>query len=280
MTKCPQLTVSRHPSSSSSIIHPLVSGGGQTASVPRPIVPNLDPTYAHHTMAAPVSRSESMASQRTDTRPIPVTAYHDERELNQMLPPKRELPFAKGSQGKSRGNKSDAKSAESRQPQMPLTSKPAETLAAYPTVENNASEHHELFIPDSQQSHPLTQTQPPAHSSQLSPQSSQLQPQPWQDEGPQSKQPVTSTEQTVSSPEGYRNNTNTNTQPQQTRQHEPDAARLSVEEQLALYGSAPTQERITFLENWMCELIEDDRFMALCQDVEATWRRFAFGMQR
>lgn len=221
-----------------------------------------------------------MASQRTDTRPVPVTAYHDEHELNQMLPPKRELPFAKSSQGKSRANKPDAKSSEPRQLRPLLPSQPPEIQAAYPMVEDTAHERQELFIPDSQQSQPLTQTQPPAHESQVPPVSSQLQPLPYPDTGPQSKQPHTSTEQTNLSPEGPRNDTNPNTQNEQTRQPDPDPASLSVEEQLALYGSAPTQERIAFLENWMCELIEDDRFMALCQDVEATWRRFAFGLQR
>lgn len=52
------------------------------------------------------------------------------------------------------------------------------------------------------------------------------------------------------------------------------------EDQLSAYLGAPTPERIAFLENWMCELIEDDGFMALCQDVEVTWRRFAFGVRK
>lgn len=274
MIKRSRHIVSRHPSSSSSIIHPLVLGGGQTASVPPPVISNLEPTYPHHSMAAPVSRSESMASQRTDTRPVPVAAYHDEHELNQMLPPRRELPFAKGSQGRSRANQSDPRSSELRQPQTLLTSNLAKTPAACPRTEDTTYERHELFVPDSQQSHPLTQTQPPAHESQPSPVSSQLQALPYPNTGPQSKQPHASTGQTNISTEGRRNDTSTHPRNERPRQSE------YVEEQLALYGSAPTQERIAFLENWMCELIEDDKFMALCQDVEATWRRFAFGMQR
>lgn len=54
----------------------------------------------------------------------------------------------------------------------------------------------------------------------------------------------------------------------------------TLEDQLTLYMSQPTPERILFLENWMCELIEDDKFMKLCQDVEGTWRRFAFGIKK
>lgn len=228
-------------------------------------------------MEGPISRSESMVSQKTDTRPVSVAAYHDEHELNQMLPPKRELPFAKSSQDKLRANKSDAENSGPCQPKPLPASTPADTREAHA---NNAPEHQDLFIPDSQQSQPLTQTQPPLHESQLSPTSSQLQSHPYPDTGPKSKQPPTSTEQTNPSPEEPPNGANVHIPNERTRQPASVPSGPSVEEQFALYGSAPTQERIAFLENWMCELIEDDKFMALCQDVEATWRRFAFGMQR
>ncbi|KAJ5923296.1 hypothetical protein N7454_008541 [Penicillium verhagenii] len=60
---------------------------------------------------------------------------------------------------------------------------------------------------------------------------------------------------------------------------QPKATTIS-EDQLLAYLRAPEPERITFLESWMCELIEDDTFMALCQDVEMTWQRFAFGVRK
>lgn len=68
--------------------------------------------------------------------------------------------------------------------------------------------------------------------------------------------------------------------PVRTRSAESERAPVSVESRFASYLSAPTPERIAFLENWMCELIEDDQFLALCEDVEATWKRFAFGKER
>ena len=43
------------------------------------------------------------------------------------------------------------------------------------------------------------------------------------------------------------------------------------------YISAPTTERIARLENWICEHIQDDDFLRLCQDVEGVWKRVAFG---
>lgn len=68
--------------------------------------------------------------------------------------------------------------------------------------------------------------------------------------------------------------------PVQPSAEETQKAPVSVESQFASYLSAPTPERIAFLENWMCELIDDDHFMTLCEDVEATWKRFAFGRER
>ncbi|KAJ5583333.1 hypothetical protein N7535_001953 [Penicillium sp. DV-2018c] len=48
---------------------------------------------------------------------------------------------------------------------------------------------------------------------------------------------------------------------------------------LAQYLASPTPERTAFLENWMCELIDDDNFMTLCEDVDKVWWRFAFGQK-
>ena len=59
-----------------------------------------------------------------------------------------------------------------------------------------------------------------------------------------------------------------------------DKAPGPAEDHLAQYLSSPTADRIAFLENWMCELIDDDSFMTLCEDVDGTWRRFAFGQRQ
>lgn len=70
------------------------------------------------------------------------------------------------------------------------------------------------------------------------------------------------------------------TQLVQTQEYIPACPTTSVEDRLEQYIASPSAERIAFLENWMCELIDDDKFLALCQDVEGTWRRFAFGKKR
>lgn len=46
---------------------------------------------------------------------------------------------------------------------------------------------------------------------------------------------------------------------------------------LTSYLSTPASERATLVENWICEQIEDDAFLQLCQDVEGVWKRVAFG---
>ena len=46
---------------------------------------------------------------------------------------------------------------------------------------------------------------------------------------------------------------------------------------LSSYIIAPTPERIMRLENWICEHIQDDDFLGLCQDMEGVWKRVAFG---
>lgn len=260
------VVVSRPASSSSSIIHPLVSGG-QVSALPN-VIPSIESVPPQDRITAPVSRSESIVSQRPENRPPTTPAYHDEH-LNRMLPPKRELPFLKSSQEKSRVKKPHSEDIASRQSQ----SQPANQVTGHETLE-----YAEPFVPDSQQSQPLTQTQPPPEARQPSPMSSQLQPIPHSSLDPKPNQqfihPTSSQLTTESSQQDTRRNTQN-----EFAQNVISRPATSVEEQLALYVSSPTPERIAFLENWMCELIEDDKFMTLCQDVEATWRRFAFGMK-
>jgi hypothetical protein len=77
------------------------------------------------------------------------------------------------------------------------------------------------------------------------------------------------------------NQTNSNSNHNHNPASKPnDKAPALTEDHLSRYLSSPTAERIAFLENWMCELIDDDKFMTLCEDVDGTWRRFAFGQRQ
>lgn len=46
---------------------------------------------------------------------------------------------------------------------------------------------------------------------------------------------------------------------------------------LKSYLSTPAAERSARLESWICQQLESDGFLALCQDIEGTWKRIAFG---
>ncbi|PCH04598.1 Hypothetical protein PENO1_022080 [Penicillium occitanis (nom. inval.)] len=46
---------------------------------------------------------------------------------------------------------------------------------------------------------------------------------------------------------------------------------------LSAYLTTPESERSQLVNNWICQQLEDDGFRALCQDVERVWQRIAFG---
>jgi hypothetical protein len=46
---------------------------------------------------------------------------------------------------------------------------------------------------------------------------------------------------------------------------------------LSSFLKRPESERSTLVDSWICEQLEDDGFLTLCQDVERVWRRIAFG---
>ncbi|OJJ45460.1 hypothetical protein ASPZODRAFT_134113 [Penicilliopsis zonata CBS 506.65] len=43
------------------------------------------------------------------------------------------------------------------------------------------------------------------------------------------------------------------------------------------YLSLPDAERAASVESWICQQLEDDAFIQLCRDVEGVWQRIAFG---
>ncbi|PKY03170.1 hypothetical protein P168DRAFT_328238 [Aspergillus campestris IBT 28561] len=61
--------------------------------------------------------------------------------------------------------------------------------------------------------------------------------------------------------------------PQQPQQHPNELTMLD----LSSYLSEPTPQRTANLQNWICEHIDDDSFLQLCQDVEGAWVRIALG---
>lgn len=47
---------------------------------------------------------------------------------------------------------------------------------------------------------------------------------------------------------------------------------------LSAYLSNPASERSALIESWVCQQLDSDAFLALCQDVEGVWKRVVFGM--
>ena len=46
---------------------------------------------------------------------------------------------------------------------------------------------------------------------------------------------------------------------------------------LTAYLSNPTSERTAIIQSWVCNLVQDDGFLQLCEDVEGAWGRIALG---
>ncbi|KAF7719686.1 Uncharacterized protein PECH_004187 [Penicillium ucsense] len=215
----------------------------------------------------------------------PVSRHED---INQMLPPKRALPFPRN---RSKVSRADTASLKSSQQIVPESSYPdqstnrrnesltshsqSQLIQPHKFPEPDATDQYDAFRSNSQSQ--LFQTQPLPDTLEPSRQSTQLPPTlplPRLDRQVQAEIFTPFVQQSqVDTPLSQEANA-----PQ--IQSRPAAVRLvhtPVEGQLAEYAKASTTERAAFLENWMCELIEDDNFVTLCEDVENTWRRFAFG---
>lgn len=46
---------------------------------------------------------------------------------------------------------------------------------------------------------------------------------------------------------------------------------------LSGYISTPSTDRAAIVESWVCQQLENEDFVALCQDVEGVWKRIAYG---
>ena len=226
------------------------------------------------------SASKQTATKK-GTRPTTAPAFHGQ-QLDEMLPPKRDLPFLKSSQKNSQKQGSEISGVA---PSTPLDRLPDLTSKnqALPAMEDD-----QMVIQDSQASNSQSQSTVPTQlypnqsfpvmipSSQV--QDTQLSELPGLDPTMETEsQGGVSVFGGEMIPMTQVLNGTDNDLPSTCAQDREIRSMVVSEDRLASYLSAPTPERVAFLENWMCELIEDDKFMALCQDVESTWRRFAFG---
>lgn len=227
---------------------------------PQPFIPLAQPFYKE---LEPPSSQVSV-----------VSATHDVDQLNQMLPPKRDLPFSKPATKKRR--------AASLTKATPKQAKSAPSSSSQPTEKILFSGRG----PNSTAADPIPGV--------LSGSNSQIPSQP--DPCPEPSQPLSLIDEpsaSLNTPPISEQTKKTSQVPVQGAAHTQDnldntdqvskpneKATAAIEDHLAQYLSSPTAERIAFLENWMSELLEDDKFLALCRDVDGTWRRFALGQKK
>ncbi|KAJ5776390.1 uncharacterized protein N7511_001401 [Penicillium nucicola] len=236
------------------------------------------------TQAPYVSYQEPEASS---SQSFTVPAIHNLEQLNQMLPPKRDLPFQKPPSKKAR-SASVARPAESAKDQDRIHHPFDAVMQPELSVLDPGLQEAGTLIP-SQQSQCAAASQKSLACENLitSPEVSSTD---RVVEHLAQRATLQNASQLQSQP-GANNRVGIVTGPERIQDQSPSlpsfgsasvphAVPAMTEDHLAQYLAAPTPERVAFLENWMCDLIEDDRFMSLCQDVEGTWRRFAFGKRQ
>lgn len=250
-------------------------------------------------------RSEQVrrtSTTTTATRPVIFAAHHDIETLRQNLPPKRTLPFSTPNPIAKRPRTNAVP-----QTQTPgCTPRPTSSQLPYPPPEFNERQESHINAPSRELSRcasniQVFQSQPPSPTpTQQYPQRLPTQtlhlhpPKPLPVSRPNTSMQRSTdlNSHTSRATQPYPDippNTTSKTQPETPNQNQhqnpaqqppaqhASSSSFSIEQTLSQYLSAPTAERTAMLENWMCELLEDDKFMALCEDVEGVWRRFAFG---
>lgn len=257
---------------------------------------------------------EQINSQLASSRPP--TAFHDAQTLDQLLPPKRDLPFLKPAAKKPRTSR--------KQTNKTSVENGSTGMIAAITRQAVLLTKHETT--DMGQTQPSVQAPPPHPKQNKAPSqttrttdsneglSYSLTPLPQLNMNTDQEIPANAPN---SPPTQQNTQTNTNTpyrltlpqaaiqqeasMPtplviQQTSKKDPSCATITTNSisniasaqqpqqqqsniipDLTSYISAPTTERIARLENWICEHIQDDDFLRLCQDVEGVWKRVAFG---
>lgn len=270
----------RASSPASTISHPISRLGPMPAPNPPPQSMELvDLSQPLH--ASALTHTSNKEPELPSSQLSTISAIHDVDQLNQMLPPKRDLPFSKPTAKKPR-SASLTRTTEKQPQSAPSPSSPPTEPTKDPeprprrlVVEPNT----DSGLPDSD-SQLLSQTNPCPEPSQ---------PLLLYEEPPASKNtaPICKSAEHMRCQIPSVQNT-LHTQDNQTKSNSNhnlaskpnDKPPALAEDHLAGYLSSPTAERIVFLENWMCELIDDDSFMTLCEDVDGTWRRFAFGQRQ
>ncbi|BCR92657.1 uncharacterized protein ACHE_80557A [Aspergillus chevalieri] len=269
-----------------------------------------------HTLTdlVPTNNGQALVPSSTVPSSRPSTAFHDAQTLDEVLPPRRALPFAKPAAKKPRTAEKQTNNAS-----RPSESGPEKTQTSirdhYDSTPfkaindtNNASRIKRSLTSFPQQStnsepanHPPSQQNTQASTNIPMPIPIQPVPPPrtLYQQGP-------SYDNTASRPHSHtnisRNTLPANIPSQSEQQQQCNALPMNVSPlppqpqpqfqqqlqqqqsrqpdpiaDLTSYISDSKAERIARLETWICSQIQNDDFISLAEDVEGLWQRFAFG---
>ncbi|KAJ9398051.1 hypothetical protein DTO282F9_4961 [Paecilomyces variotii] len=178
------------------------------------------------------------------TRPstAPVSGYHDIESLNQILPPKRELPFARPLAKKTKTAQDPPKSMSSGQPRESEAEPSAASRSLEPTGNILPDKTHLTQLPSNTYNDSRPRVPLQKNAAHLNPE--------------------------LQTPN-----------PQLSTNHSPLSQSLGIlsSADLSAYLVKPVPERSALVESWVCQQLEDDGFLSLCQDIEGVWKRITFG---
>lgn len=296
----------------------------------KPAVPHFSQESASYGLSVSNALDSSLSRDRPSTAPV----YHDTQLLNQILPPKRELPFSKpagkktaqSAKSRTTNKLSDREKRPESSPYFPTTATDMDTSPTHPGLTGGIAATSESR--DSRNSASLGENKttippPPPPDRSLQPDSEverSLQADPLPQHHPELSVPfirpnnifsnggaitesqshlsppstVAQTSQILLNPQPEEetwkvSSTNTGSSWDNNTAIPPTAAaaaaaaittaatKIITSTDLSSYLSTPTPERTALVESWVCQQLEDDGFLKLCEDVEGVWKRIAFG---
>ncbi|KAK2745127.1 hypothetical protein FQN57_004034 [Myotisia sp. PD_48] len=282
---------------------PVSFGEIRQSSMGPPATSSITRTSCSPAACSPAQTSPSH-SEKEYRRPLTAPSLLDVESLSQLLPPKRELPFSKSPKkmgpnlcpptplGPKRVNIGPVAELVGV-PNQPVQNSPTFRAIAPKDVSRSCVPSPGMFPPQNPteriQQGNLEDTnnrivRPHLPSPSLSPEK-----RPYEGNG--GNNPVElATVRTQGVDSGSTSIPRVEPQPQQQGATEtPQPAHQSIpigtgartairSEDIFSYLSQPDSERSALVETWICEQLQSDEFLALCQEMEGVWRRLAFGL--
>lgn len=257
--------------------------------------------------------SRAQENGDAQSRPSTAQAFPDVETLNQLLPPKRELPFARSTKknvGQPPPAQRPKKAAPKQRPQVQSQATTACSKNAKSSLASEAQPHPANRPAQTE----ATGTQSECHTTQVTQDGRTLNPSSGMSPPKRPLEDISNTYQTSHTkvlcredrsvqmdvaaeptfqhplaqvisapPTSCQTNEKTvlippsqDTQQPQSPQKQEGETISSVD--FSAYLANPSADRSALVESWVCQQLESNDFLSLCQDVERVWKRIAFGM--